>query len=149
MADKETVIAALKCFVYGDDRGAGTIEECRAKNCPYAGTDCEIGIMEDALKLLDPTPPQEYILRSDAIRALCDNCPEFCEGVCANTHSIRDIPTADVEPIVYGEWKERVVKEVDAWSRRQYYCSACGNRQTYGKTPRCCFCGAHMKVADE
>lgn len=152
MVDKETVVAALKCFVYGDDRGAGTIEECRAKNCPYAGTDCEIGIMEDALKLLEPEQKEKYVLWSDAKKCFCETvcrsegCPD---GDCDELEKFKVIPAAEVEPIVYGEWEERVVEEVDGWSRKRYYCSACGDWQIYGKTPRCPYCGAHMKVEDE
>ena len=143
MVDKETVITAMKCIV---NLETIRVEECKEKGCVYAGKECMNEVIKDALKLLDPTPPKEYILRSDAIRALCDNCPEFCGGVCANTHSIRDIPAAEAEPIVYGEWEERVVEGADGWSKRRFFCSACGDWQTYGKTPRCCYCGAHMKV---
>lgn len=151
MVDKETVVAALKCFTRDEDR-AKLPSECKARNCPYAGTDCEIGIMEDALKLLDPTPPKEYILRSDAIKAICgENCQEkrFCGGICGDTDRIRAIPAVEVEPIVYAEWEERIMEESDEWDRRRFYCSACGDWQTYGKTPRCPYCGAHMKVDEE
>ena len=149
MADKETVIAAMRCIV---NLETVAVADCKKKGCVYAGKECMNEVIKDALKLLDPTPPKEYILRSDAIKAICgENCWEkgFCGGICNDTDHIRDIPAADVEPIVYGEWEERVVEEADAWSRRRFFCSACGDWQTYGKPPRCPHCGAHMKVADE
>ena len=146
MADKETVIAAMKCIV---NLETVAVADCKKKGCVYAGKECMNEVIKDALKLLDPTPPKEYILRSDAIKAICDNCTEACGGVCEKTHSIRNIPAADVEPIVCGEWEERVVEGTDGWCKRRFFCSVCGDWQTYGKTPRCCYCGAHMKVADE
>ena len=144
MADKETVIAAMKCIV---NLETVAVDDCKKKGCVYAGKECMNEVIKDALKLLDPTPPKEYILRSDAINAICDNCTEACGGVCAKTHSIRNIPAADVEPIVHGEWEERYDDD-DGFLGRKFYCSACGDWQTYGKTPRCCYCGAHMKVVE-
>ena len=146
MADKETVIAAMKCIV---NLETVAVADCKKKGCVYAGKECMGEVIKDALKLLDPTPPKEYILRSDAIKAICgENCWEkgICGGICEDTDRIRDIPAADVEPIVYGEWEERVVEEADVWSKRRFYCSACGDWQTYGKTPRCCYCGAHLTL---
>lgn len=147
MADKETVIAAMKCIV---NLETVAVADCKKKGCVYAGKECMNEVIKDALKLLNP-PKEEYILRSDAIKAICENCCEkrICGGICDDTDHIRAIPAAEVEPIVHGEWEERVVEEADAWSRRRFYCSACGDWQTYGKPPRCPYCGAHMKVVEE
>lgn len=148
MADKETVIAAMKCIV---NLETVAVADCKMKGCVYAGKECMGEVIKDALKLLDPTPPKEYILRSDVLKTFCADCPDrrLCDGTCDETDKIKAIPAAEVEPIVCGEWEERVVEEADGWSRRRFYCSACGDWQTYGKPPRCCYCGAHMKVADE
>ena len=43
------------------------------------------------------------------------------------------------------EWEERTVEGSEPWFRRRFYCSACGDWQTYGKTRFCPNCGAQMK----
>lgn len=44
-----------------------------------------------------------------------------------------------------GFWRE-VYKEDDdcLWTKRRFYCSACGSWQTYGETRYCPDCGAKM-----
>lgn len=58
------------------------------------------------------------------------------------------IPPADVRPVVRGHWEERIVedREMDPVGlfRRRWYCSACGEWQTYGKTRYCPDCDAEM-----
>lgn len=45
-------------------------------------------------------PNNDYILRSDALKATCENCTEHyvCNGKCDDTDRLRKIPAADVEP---------------------------------------------------
>ena len=51
-----------------------------------------------------------------------------------------------------GHWEQRIVDDgVFAYPhfRRRWYCSECGEWQTYGKTPYCPYCGAKMEANDE
>lgn len=51
-----------------------------------------------------------------------------------------------VEPVPQGEWEERFVEFGNLFSRRRFYCSNCGDWQTYGMTRYCPECGAKMAV---
>lgn len=44
-----------------------------------------------------------------------------------------------------GEWEEKEVTDYYPGSRIRYYCTACGDWNTYGKTQYCPDCGAKMK----
>ena len=49
-----------------------------------------------------------------------------------------------------GEWEERYVEDDECvWTRRRFYCSSCGNWNTYGKTSYCPDCGAFMLKGGE
>ncbi len=51
-----------------------------------------------------------------------------------------------LEPARCGVWEERSVKDDDCvWTRRRFYCSACGGWNTYGKTKYCPECRAKMR----
>ena len=46
-------------------------------------------------------------------------------------------------------WQERTVpldreKLSNLWSLRRWYCPECEKWQTYGETPYCPYCGAHL-----
>ena len=63
----------------------------------------------------------DYVSRSNVIKAVC----KFCVLKCAKTDEcfcrdtvIRDIPAADVRPVIHGEWIYG--SSDDAW------CSVCG-----------------------
>ena len=46
-----------------------------------------------------------------------------------------------------GKWR----KEVDnsrRWDRVRFYCSSCGEWQTYGETPYCPYCGCEMEIEE-
>ena len=61
---------------------------------------------------------------------------------------IYEIPPADVAPVKHGHWEERIVESEDdpcGLFRRRFYCSSCGDWQTYGKTDYCPMCGASME----
>ena len=47
-----------------------------------------------------------------------------------------------------GEWKEVYDENEDRYFKIKFYCSACGNWQTYGKTNFCMNCGAKMENAE-
>ena len=47
-----------------------------------------------------------------------------------------------------GEWEEREVTDYYPGGRIRYYCTACGDWNTYGKSKYCPSCGAKMKMED-
>ena len=57
---------------------------------------------------------------------------------------IQDAPTVDAVPVKRGAWEERHVECENPWCRRRFYCTECGDWQTYGKTKYCQNCGAKM-----
>lgn len=50
----------------------------------------------------------------------------------------------DAEPARHGHWTERYDEDGNPFFRRKFYCSECGDWQTYGKTDYCPACGAKM-----
>lgn len=60
------------------------------------------------------------------------------------TNAIEDAPTVATDP-PQGEWEGRIVGDCGPWLRRRFYCSNCGNWNTYGMTMYCPDCGAKMK----
>lgn len=56
----------------------------------------------------------------------------------------KDIPPAEWPR--YGEWECRYVEDdLNPWSRKRFYCTACGDWNTYGKSAYCPHCGAYMR----
>lgn len=52
------------------------------------------------------------------------------------------------KPEVHGQWK----KDIDnkrKWDRVRYYCSSCGDWQTYGEPKYCPNCGAKMDESED
>ena len=45
-----------------------------------------------------------------------------------------------------GHWTEVNDPNESPYFRRRWYCSSCGDWQTYGDTPYCPSCGARMEV---
>lgn len=60
------------------------------------------------------------------------------------TDAIEDAPTVTTEP-PKGEWEERFVECDNPFFRRRFYCSACGDWNTHGKSRYCPHCGAKMR----
>lgn len=62
--------------------------------------------------------------------------------------AIKDMPTADVAPVVHGRWKWL---GPNALSNGAYYgtCSVCGLRQSFTSTRFCGNCGAKMDLEDK
>ena len=49
-----------------------------------------------------------------------------------------------------GEWEYRYITDDDCkWTRRRWYCSACGGWNTYGTPNYCMNCGAKMMNAEK
>ena len=47
-----------------------------------------------------------------------------------------------------GEWIDRYDEDDKPFFKRKYVCSACGGRNTYGKSKYCPNCGAKMEVQE-
>lgn len=74
----------------------------------------------------------EYIKKSAAIHAVLHN-----EGQAAVA------AVQEIEAHV-GTWDERYIEDANPLFRRRFYCTACGQWQTHGKTRFCPNCGAYM-----
>ena len=77
---------------------------------------------------------------------------EFANNMKDKTIDANDIarfPWADVRENVHGHWEEKYDENDDAWCRRKFYCSACGDWNTYGKSKFCPNCGAVMDERKE
>jgi len=92
-------------------------------------------------------PNNDYILRIDAIFALCGNCEmiEACGmtgDLCDDMKRIEAIHAADVEPVRYGRWiDENPASSMDPRMR----CSVCGHVDLpLAKWRFCPMCGAKM-----
>lgn len=48
-----------------------------------------------------------------------------------------------------GRWEERFVKGGSPFFWRRFYCSACGDWTTHGKSKFCPNCGAKMEASDD
>ena len=90
----------------------------------------------------------DYILRSDAVQCandlsvdlLNDRLDSASYGAQAVAEWLKDLPTADVRPVVMGKWKERRFSE-DVYGAE---CSVCHTTWDYG-TNFCPNCGADMR----
>lgn len=95
--------------------------------------------------------PDEYISREEALRAVqkqrgANRSPaqnDMLDRICCD---IKNMPAADVAPVVHGQWKK--VRE----SRSTWECSACGTKVGAffaGCSQYCCCCGAQMGGVSE
>lgn len=93
----------------------------------------------------------EFINRRELI---CDTEDRYTLGEIGRTE--RDIivdalvhaKAVDVRPAVKGRWEECIVDDKDdpvGMFRRRFYCSSCGDWQTYGRAHYCPSCGAEME----
>lgn len=61
---------------------------------------------------------------------------------------LRNLPSTK-EKEKEGTWEFRMVEDDECiWTRRRFYCSACGRWNTYGKSDFCPVCGAKMRNTD-
>lgn len=91
-------------------------------------------------------PNNDYILRSDALKALSRG--SGCGNICS--HAIKRIPAADVEPVMHGRWIP-INRINPAWGQfgiAQHKCSVCGSEEVIARK-RCPECGAKMGKDEE
>ena len=93
----------------------------------------------------------EYINKNTALTKLCEKCPtdsDECllvlQTPCEKYKEILHLPGEHVKPIIEAEWEEIYDDKDDPLFRHKFYCSACGDWQTYGITRYCPNCGAKM-----
>lgn len=91
----------------------------------------------------------DYISRERAIKALdtalrCGAVVDY-SGIEAAIDVIKDLPTAEVKPVVRGKW----VWDGDTldWEKR-YFCNRC-EWKTYKRSDYCPSCGADMREAQK
>lgn len=83
--------------------------------------------------------PDEYISREAALVALQDS--DLFNTTERQLRAIRELPAADVTPVVHGQWALKVID--DAY---EPVCSACGYIPgiRFWNAPYCPSCGARM-----
>lgn len=88
---------------------------------------------------------EEYVKRKNVLEKLCSNCyNKISKSIicsCAERLDILSIPSEDVVPVEYGEWKE--IDQTLTGFPWRYKCSVCGNEQEY-KYIYCPNCGKKM-----
>lgn len=82
---------------------------------------------------------------ADALKVIIGQVCWDYDEMLAVQKTIDEQPTIDPPQ---GEWEERFVEYASPWFRRRFYCSNCGNWNTYGMTRYCPDCGAKMKVGE-
>ena len=89
-----------------------------------------------------------YLSEEAVIRAL-EAIPEGSWKHIRFTKAIRELPAADVKPVVHGEWTNHRTVEHDG----EYYCSNCGfELETFVEGLfyiYCPNCGADMREAEQ
>jgi len=99
---------------------------------------------------------KEYIEKDTAVgligNLLSNIEPSFDHGVARSGEAIKSMKAADVREDTKGTWEYRVVLnedgKMDLLSRR-WFCSACGEWETYGPSDFCPNCGARMTNCEE
>lgn len=91
----------------------------------------------------------EYIKKSDMFALLCEDCEDDCESenVYCDYKRFKNIPAADVAPVMHGEWRENGLNGY-AYA---FICSKCGYIDGYPFNDRfryCPNCGAKMDGGD-
>lgn len=91
----------------------------------------------------------DHISRKKAIEEVCGDCEYYDSNDCEECRFDRlmKVPTADVRPVVRGEWIDNLKKHGGVTT----ICSACGKRSGIGGIesnrykPFCPNCGADMR----
>lgn len=90
--------------------------------------------------------PKEYIDREMAMEIVKRTSGDYA----AAWSEIRQLPAADVVPVVHGEW---IVRFDGKYNQRRTYCPSCGKHSGIGgnkqKPPYCPNCGAKIRGGTE
>lgn len=89
---------------------------------------------------------KEYIEKDAALNMVCYTCcfePSSCGPKCADYLCIKEIPSADVKPVVRGAWE---IIDRDELGERLFSCPLCGGSVWRFTAPNYCLnCGADMQ----
>ena len=93
----------------------------------------------------------DFIRRKDAIEAVAKGFEPFywdniIRRISSCVNDINNIPSIEEKT---GEWEERYVDDESPFFRRRFYCSHCGEWNTYGMSKYCPECGAKMRREDD
>ena len=103
-------------------------------------------------------PNNDYILRMDALKAVCETCSEHgeegesCAVHCGDYALIQNIPAADVKPVRHGRWVKMTGMMPPEFTGH-YSCSECDwfcKKHSVRETDFdfCPGCGAEMEGKD-
>lgn len=115
-----------------------------------------------------PIDADKLIKHLNACLAESDGGTPITDAVIVAIRSaVENMPSVDAVPVVrYGEcrhnvgettdknreksgtWTERIDEDEEDIFRRKFFCSCCGDWNTYGKTKFCPECGAKMENAE-
>lgn len=86
----------------------------------------------------------------------CDNCyyENFDEytypcAMCTHGYTRGDKWKAKTVEVSHGHWERTYTEDAPMFFKDRYFCSVCGEWQTYGKTDYCPWCGAKMDEVTE
>ena len=88
----------------------------------------------------------EYIKREDAIAVFGDIHP-LDYNASAYVNAIKNLPSADVAPVVHGRWRRTPMACYGGGVITEYECSVCEEHQV-AESPYCPNCGARMDEED-
>ena len=83
--------------------------------------------------------------REKAVKTLNDMIGDYHYNGVRYTTKIEALEYAIKSLSRVGYWEEKYLKDEPPLFRRRFYCSACGNWNTYGKPKYCPDCGARME----
>ena len=110
---------------------------------------------EDAIKLIEEdkveiTPILLAIVGTYTAEQAFDGINQTCDR---HIESIKKLPTADVQPVVHGEWRWKSSTYDREPCEMRFKCSICSHEVvTYGQDPSenyCPNCGARMRGSNE
>ena len=100
--------------------------------------------MVEKMKLIDA---EQFDVVCDANENREERSDDFIAGVLWMLNRIDEAHTVDAAPVRHGSWSETYDPD-DGFMAKKYYCSACGDWNTYGKSHFCPNCGAKMDGED-
>ena len=117
------------------------IDEIGGEYEPYLG--CSKSQI-DSLPSVTPQPCEDAVSR----QAVLDLIADYDLSMGQVVRGIHALPSVTPQEQKTGHWREDIDNN-RRWDRVRFYCSECGQWQTYGKTDYCPDCGAKMVEPQE